>query len=316
MSTTALVRIASLATLLAACGCMREIKFATRELPGFSVSLPEGTVTGPSQLEYGAGTVTIKGKEQVRVVIVHWQVGGKVTAAELQGMLEVAGPLMRGTGPGTVTTESGPDGRPIETVRFPTDKVPVHVSQIECGGRNLLVSSMSESDGDAHHRRIVRSIACKPDPASEQALGDGGGDLQLELPGWFASRDGNRLSLSDGRSLLYLEPMPTTTSDSALAPVIAVFANALEGVLTGGAAVDGVVPITGTIGGEPVVGWTRLVRCPRSKVLALALAPDATAARAIAAAVDGATCHPVGARPQVWPDPPAGASPSPGAMGG
>src|SRR6185312_12223628 len=238
-----------------------------------------------------------------RVAIVGWSAGGKLSRAELAPVLAALGAVTHANDPGTMVADTGSDGASVDTLQLATDLAPMRLSQLDCGGRNLIIATISEREGPAFHHAILTSVICKPDPAREKALATVGLELQLDLPGWSAvSHSDGQLMLSDGKSILMMQPMAVGTSDQLLDAVRPMLDVAFDHKIQAGAQEGDRVPLHGELEGDAVVGWAKLIPCPRSKTLAMELSPDQPAADAVAAQVAHATCLPPGAPPQVWPE--------------
>jgi hypothetical protein len=312
MDRARLALLVALAALATSAGCKREVKLEKRDLPGLSILLPVGRDARPPRLEYRDGFVAIASESPLAIALMIWSPGTKLNDEQLQLALHALGPLVHAPVPGKVTTEPGPGGKPVETMRVSSDSVPLLLSQIECAGRNVLIATGAESAGEDLHHRVLMSFECKPDPALEPTLKEVQVELQLDLPGWYAvSRDDNQLELSDGTATLLIQPMASLASDRLLEGIAPVLSEAFHGAVTAELVGGNRVTLHGTVDGEPLVGWAKLMPCPRSKSLAIALAPDQPAADALERAFANATCLPAGAPPQQWPAPPPSPDPSP-----
>jgi hypothetical protein len=299
----------ALVTLLALAptGCERKpLEVARRELPGLSIELPSSSQlrTLHAQLDYRNGDLALAGDAGgAVVVIVQWSAGTKLNDDELHLVLGALGTTLGGR-PSTVTGVVGGDGKPVDTLRFDADGVALSISQVECGGRNVLIASAIARAPAAEHRRLVASLRCHPDPAAEATLATTVVPLALVLPGWYAvSRDGNQLQLSDGASFLMLQPMPATTPDRLVEAIGPVLEGAFKGAVKPGAQQGDRVALSGMIDGQAIVGWARLVTCPTSKILVFEMSPDQPRADRVEQAVTSAACVAPGEAPS-WPDPP------------
>jgi hypothetical protein len=293
--------------LLVVIACTPNAKLERHQLPGFSIMLPAGTALGPTtNPEYATGSLAIRDDAHARVAIVGWSAGGKLTREELAPVMTALGGVTHASDPGTMITDTGSDGAQVDTLQLQTDVAPMLLSQLDCGGRNFVIATMSEKDVRTFHHAILTSVICTPDPVQEKALGSVGLEVHLDLPGWSAvSHSDGQLMLSDGKSILMLQPMAAATSDQLLEAVRPMLDVAFEHKIQAGAQEGDIVPLHGELDGDPVVGWAKLVPCPRSKTLAMELSATQTAADVVAAQVAGATCLPPGAPPQLWPNAPA-----------
>jgi hypothetical protein len=295
--------------LLVVMACTPNAKLERHQLPGFSIMLPGGAVIGATpDPEYATGSLAIRDDAHARIAIVGWSTGGKLTREELAPVMAALGALTHASDPGTLFADTGSDGTHVDTLQLATDVAPMLLSQLDCGGRNLVLATMSERDARAFHHAIVTSVICTPDPIQEKALANVGLELHLDLPGWSAvSHSDGQLMLSGGASILMLQPMAAATSDQLIEAVRPMLDVAFDHKILADAQDGDHVPLHGDLEGEAVVGWAKLVPCPRSKTLAMELSPTQAAADGIAAKVARATCLPPGAPPQVWPDAPANA---------
>ena len=296
---------ASLIAAAALIACSRPAKVERHQLPGFSIELTTGTMVGPegsSTSDYARGTLAIRDDAHERLSMIAWTPGEKLSREELAPVIVALGVALHTTATGTVVSDTGADGSKVDTMVVDTDLAPLRMTQLPCGGRNLLLATMSEHDAAAFHHQLLTSIVCTPDPAQETQLGTVTLELRRDLPSWKTmSHDDGQLVLTDGHSLLLLRPMPVGTSDELVSAVGPMLTAMFGKEITVGAQVDGRVPLEGTIEGERFIGWAKLAPCPHSKTMALALATSSAGADGLAAVLDRATCAPEGAPPQVWP---------------
>lgn len=298
--------VAVVVALATAAGCKREPQLVRRELPGFSILVPDGKTMGTPTLEYASGYLAIAVASPIRVAVMGWSAGSKMDSEQTRMMLQLMAPMVHSATPGTITTQPGPTGTPVETMEMKTDALPLLVSQVECGRRNLWLATGADSAGDDFHRRLLMSLLCKPDPAAEATLSDVRVALQVDLPGWYAaSRDDGQLQLTNGTSAVVLQPMAGGVSPQVTEVIAPALNAAFHGSVTVEAASGGRVNLHGSVEGSPVVGWAKLIPCPASKTLVMALAPDQAASDEIDQAFARARCLPPGAPAQKWPDPPA-----------
>jgi len=293
---------ASLFVALVACSSSEKVE--RHQLPGFSIELTTGTMVSPASApEYNRGSLEIQDLARGRLSIVEWSAGAKLSRAELAPILTALGAIMHPDAPGTFVTETGSDGTQVDTMQVDTELAPMFLSQVTCGGRNLLIATLSAHDGRTLHHRVLTSLICTPDPALEKNLGTVNLELRLDLPGWRTlSHDDGQLVLTDGHSAMLLHPMPVTTSDELVTVLGPILNIAFSGTVTAGPQEGDRVPLQGTLDGEAVVGWAKLVPCPNSKTMVMDLSKTKAVAETVATIVGRATCAPIGAAPQVWPD--------------
>jgi hypothetical protein len=291
-----------LAGLSSVTACKREVKLVHQALPGFSIDLPEGApIATSTALEYATGSYALRDDAHHRLAILGWSVGTKLTPTELGQMLSIFSSLTHTTGAATVIREPGPRGTTVETSVFLTDRVPIYVTQLECGGRNVVLAIGTPVSADPARAAMLTSFRCTPDPAKEARLGTVDLKIRVDLPGWkMVSHDGGQLMLTDDRSLVMLQPMPIGSADliSAIGPMAkAVFK---ETVVADPVEGDH-VPLHGTIDGQPVVGFGKLIPCKTDRTLVFEVSPDRETADTVRHAFDAATCLAPGEPPPAWP---------------
>ena len=144
-------------------GCKRDAVEALEHhsFPGFSLTLPAGKplATTPS-VNYAIGSLSVVSDHEVAIVA--WSATGKLEGDELDVAVKVMGGEMNVRRAPTVTTTRTPGKSDIETIRFETDRLPLLLSQLPCGKRNIIVASGGDDsvDVDARHARILASFAC------------------------------------------------------------------------------------------------------------------------------------------------------------
>lgn len=282
--------------------CKREAKLVHRSLPGFSLDLPDGTPIATSTvLEYATGSYAVRDDDHHHLAVLGWSAGTKLTPSELGQMLSIFGSLMHTNGTATVIHEPGPLGTTVETTVFPTDRVPIYVTQLECGGRNVVLALRTEASADTYRAAILTSFHCTPDPAKEASLGKVDLKIRVDLAGWkMASHDDGQLMLTDDRSMVMLQPMPIGSPDliSAIGPMV-------KAVFNGDVTADPIegdhVPFHGTIEGQPVVGFGKLIPCKTDRTMVFEISPDRETADTVRKAFEAATCLAPGETPPAWP---------------
>jgi hypothetical protein len=277
-------------------------------LPGFSVDLPSvpGIKTVHELLDYQNGQVSLGGTiGGPLVVLVQWNPGDKLDAKELEVLIGTLGETEHAPSTLVPGLLAG-NGAAVDTVRIDDRKKgrPALISQIPCGGRNILVASIHGPDPVPMHRRIVGSLRCHPEPSAEATLHTTVIPLSLALPGWVAlSRDQNQLMLSDGdKSVLMLQPMAASTPTEVLSALGPVLDRAFPGALHVGEHSGDRVPLSGKLGGETVVGYARLIACPATKILVFELSSDEHAVQRLDTHVASARCLGPGEPAPSWPD--------------
>jgi hypothetical protein len=281
-------------------------KLARRELPGFSIELPVGRQlkTKHEELDYKLGEVTIAGTHGFSTIVtmVRWNPGERLTGPELELLTKAFGASKEFTAKavaGTITR----DGAQAETLQLVTSDGPMFISQVACGGRNLVLVTASKHGPAELHARIVTSIACHPDTAAEKTLSVTQIPLKLDLPGWYAtSRDSNQLMLTDGASLLMLQPMPSSMKPETITQAAPMLDALFQGQLKAGAVSGNRVALSGAIEGMKVTGYMRLVSCPSAGVLMIGLSEKQPLADALDAKLAATPCLAPGQAAPTFPD--------------
>src|SRR5688572_100605 len=153
--------------LLAGCrdrSASTDLALTRRSLPGFSLELPRG-VEKVAQLDYTAGKLRVEklgGGEGMMAV--YWMFGQVVDEA---GALEIARAAARSDGlapEGAQLIERKPDRTTLIAIDAARTKLQ---SFVQCGARTISLATYSVTE--PVHRKILGSLRCEPDPASEQA---------------------------------------------------------------------------------------------------------------------------------------------------
>ncbi|NVB85762.1 MAG: hypothetical protein HOV81_45780 [Kofleriaceae bacterium] len=287
-------------------------KLETRKFPGFSLALPRGEAVQDQTAGYATGKLALRGIAGSRsVLIVQWELGGEMTAEDMNliaKMLSVAIPGI--SGESQQTSVAGPDGKPVPSVKFDSDKGVFELSSLVCGSRHVLVATGGEKEALGVHERIVASFACTPDPEREKTASVFSFPMNLDLPGWYAtSRDPEAFELTDGvTATMTLRTLPAgmhVQLENVLEPIFRA-AGLTQGLEVGAKLPDGRVPFKLTIEGETTRGWAALFPCPTATGLVVAIAAD-DGADGLHDKLAAARCRRDGEPVQTWPDPPAGA---------
>jgi hypothetical protein len=289
--------------VLAIAGCKRgRPELVRRELPGFSIELPSWKVAG-QQLDYGHGQITVASPPHVEIV--SWSAGSKLTPEELAMDLKALTALPKLGAATMADAFTDSSGAHVDTFRISSDDASILMSQLPCGGRFVLVASFAAADSDKLHQQILSSFRCTPDPKLEPTLASTDVDLVVDLPGWYAlSRDENQLMLSDGKSMVMLQPIPKLLGSELMTAVGPILERVFGGAIHAGAVDGDRVPLTGTLEGTSYVGFAKIATCPQTKIFVIALSPTDDQKLDVQKRIDAAHCLAAGQNKQVWPDAP------------
>lgn len=280
-----------------------DLPLSTRQLPGFSLELPGGEVVEEDS-GYQTGRLMMKVEDGTRTFLtVGWE-PGRASREDL----ELTGDAVATKYAATRRSLrlAGPGGASVDGVVLDSDQLTIQISMVDCGRRRITLAVGGAPDVEALHRRILPTLACRPDPRLEtDALG--AVPVILDLPGWTATdRTDGQVVLSDGRSMLLLKS-GVVSSKAGLGEVLAATFGAIFRE-TRELAVTPTGPdsasLTGTIDGNHVEGWARQIRCPAGGIMLMAFAPDAGTADQVRALTSSARCAQPGEAPQRWPDAP------------
>jgi hypothetical protein len=304
---------AAFAGSYAAFPTLSRAKLEMRKFPGFSLALPGGETAQDMTSEYATGKLALKGIGGSRSVsIVQWEPGGEMTDEDMNVIANVLAKAIPGVaGQARPTSVTGPDGKPVRSIRFDSDKMILQVSSLVCGSRHVLVATGGESETSELHPRIVASFACTPDPEREKAASEFVFPMNLDLPGWYAtSRDPEAFELTDGKTAtMTLRVLPAGMHielENVLEPIFRA-AGLTQGLEVGAKLADGRVPFKLTIEGETARGWAAMFPCAKATGLVVAFSNDDAGADALHDKLAAAKCRRDGEPVQTWPDPPPGA---------
>lgn len=288
------------------------VQLVERPLPGFSISLPS-VETEHSKLGYAEGKVELKDVGDQGHITVNWEQGGDVDGEWMEGLgRAVAGsdrskPKMR-----PMEKWPGPQGTALPTVIMASPMGTLWISAMRCGDRRVAVFSAGLKAMGGLHRRILPTLRCQPVPAEEAKLKSF--PWTVELPaGWFlVEAPPGRVSLTDGERGLVVragidpfkrESLRDTLTAAFLADGMKVTFEAWEG--------DQVAMRGTTAEGEPFVGWVRLVPCPATGLMVMALDSSEAGAAELATLVAAkGRCVKDGEVAPPWPEAPQETAPA------
>lgn len=277
------------------------LRLTTRQLPGFSVGLPGDLDAAQYAYDLGQVRLTRVGGTGGTVAVA-WQ-PGPMSPEELEVAARALGSAVGAAADGGVslTALEGPDGASVPLAIVHSDKGPIQLSGLPCGGRTLMLTSMGGAGMEALHRRIMASFHCEPDLAQEASLARPL-PLVLDLPGWhLVDPAPGQWTLSDDVSSVLVRPLQGTAADSLeklVGPLLA--AGGMVDVVTSPPE-DGCIPLRGTMDGDALHGWARGVTCGDRMVVLFSLSPDAAHAHALLGPMRGARCLGEGETPAEWP---------------
>jgi len=273
-----------------------------KDLPGFSIALPDGEVS--KQLDYQTGRYHVlkKGGEKTFLVGVSWFPGetsrdGLLTTAKM-----VSAPLGATTPQQRVT--AGPRGRSVDTVVLETANESMHIAHLTCGRRVVQVMAVGDAGIATLFAHIIASFSCQPD-SGQEAASPWTPPIVLDLPGWFIEPHGTgQLTLTDGTSFLMLWPSAAKVDVDDT-----VFINALNATgmnLALGPLAGDYATFSGTLSdSNRVDGWFKQIACGElGMVMLIAFAPDKSMAGRVAAQTSSARCRTAAEHPQSWPEAP------------
>ncbi len=256
-----------------------------RELPGFSIDLPQGAIKGQSLGYMQGGSATTRDGSAL-LDLVQWSPAS--ATPDLEAVAHgVAAKMGANARVGDVRMAGD-----IAMVRVDAASGPVELSIELCGLRQIVV--LLAGDDDALQRAVVSSLRCHPDAAKERAPTAMPLPIALDLPSnWHSiERDSSNERLTDGHSLLWLSAVrPTPAVD--LGPVLETTLRPLGYELT----VDEArVPnartfATATLHGRNGLAFAQVVACGGAEAaLVLALTDDHDRLSELETIVDRARC--------------------------
>ncbi len=263
----------------------------TRELPGFAIDLPSGDRRA-EVLDYATGRLQLVDVAGAGGVLdVQWEPGEAIGPDDLALFGSAFGGLVGGRGAHPMTMR-GRDGKPIDAFALDSAKGTILVAVLPCGARRFAIMVGGEG-AESLERRIVASVVCHPDPARERELD--ASPLAIDLPaGWKrVPGDPSLVQLTDGSSGLLLKTITATNDERDLPTVLTGIMRAMGQPLAIGDERGDSFPLSGTLDGQPVVGWVRVVPCGQKSVVVFEMSSDQTAAEQVATLVrDKSHCVP------------------------
>jgi hypothetical protein len=191
-----------IAALVFAVQPLAMVWLSPRALPGFTIAVPAGEVSDEA-IAYTVGRFTVHAQSPSAAIFVRWD--PQLTDADR--LTDRFAQLARSQG--------GISER-LELVLSDGSRVPMwHTMQasigveawstaLPCGGRQLRITTSTYLRGSGRlHRRIVRSVRCHPDAASEAAIDDV--PLVMTLPPGYTRADApvGDLQLASDRKMVW-----------------------------------------------------------------------------------------------------------------
>ena len=162
-----------------------EDHLSLRELPGFTISLPDGGVT--QKLAYGNGHVEIENTGGTGDNLqVQWEPGRLFQDHDVQVLATALAHSADVTfdAPEHGTTAHGD---PLIKLRAHLQNGEMAMTWIECGARRVMVMTTGDSDVGGLHQRVVDSFTCHPDPETDAKVG--ALPWTVDLPASWEKRD-------------------------------------------------------------------------------------------------------------------------------
>ncbi len=214
-----------------------ELPLHTRELPGVSLDLPDGTEKDPRRaVEYTSGRVLLASTARPGFVVSFlWEPGTlydeeewKMTSATLASAVGAK-----------VVSSSAADVKiggdlPYRHAAIQAPDVPGSLTVFPCGGRRMQLITLG-AETNALHAHILASLRCHPDAAGEAALDDAPAVVELP-PGWRKRKtDPGQLYFASDKESLLVHDLPGTPSTEAIEKMLpTLFEAALKAKVTMG----------------------------------------------------------------------------------
>lgn len=287
--------LGALAAILASgCHKPRAVPVIQRDFPSFSLELPEG-IDRP-----GDGNGWLRGRFEITsvrkppfMVTVSWD----RRAVDRASLETIARNFVSHIGPSATYHIAPHEGH--DTIEVTNDGDSVMLTMLACGKRAVrLQTSAVDASAVAMHDRALRSFACHPDPARDDAPAPLA--IALDLPGFAVTDDRPPyLTLTDGTSTFALVTTAPIANFDAMAAARAWLPQAgLPADFTLGHPHDDIIPIEGN---GMAVAFLRYVTCPSAVTQLFGTAPDTTSFNRLVAVASSARCLQDGETPPTWP---------------
>jgi hypothetical protein len=246
-----------------------------RELPGFTVSLPDGNVT--QNLAYLDGSFKIENLAGTGANLqVQWEPGKMFEDDELTMLSAAITHAVEATLDGAPQRGTTAHGNKSVVLRAHGDKGDLVVTVIECGARRVTVMTVGASDTGTLHQRVVDSFVCHPDPKSDAEIG--ALPWTIDLPASWQkvqapAGQAHYLDTSNG-SMLVIRGLSEAPDRNGLKALIEPVMAAAGMTVTLGAWSDDRFPMTATLQGQTMTGFVMPVTCKAGGALVMALATD------------------------------------------
>jgi hypothetical protein len=219
-----------------------------------------------------------------------------------QGMTESLG----GSTVSAPESGTGPGGAKTISVDLNTDKGPMFVTVLGCGGRRIIVMNGGDSSMKKLQARMVASIACHPDAAKETAVD--ALPWTVELPaGWFqVPSPAGQVQLTNGNDALLARGLDKMPDRAELPKLLQSLIAAAGQQMTIGAWAGDRYPAQATFDGKPFAGWVMPIECRGQAVLVMGFAADDAGADQLAQIIKTkGRCLAAGEMAPAWPTLPA-----------
>ncbi len=288
-------------------------KISERQFPGFSISLPEGEEK-PSEKSYSAGRLELLQVADLGgSITLRWEPGESMDEEDLATFARaLAAAVDAPVSP--FEQWAGPDGAKVPTlVMRSKGGNTVWGSILMCGGRRISLVSGGPAAMAQLHRRILPTIRCQQDAASEAKLGSL--PWTIELPaGWFAlDAPAGQTQLTDGARAILVRTGAELANREALPKLLSALFSAGKMKVSLGAWEGDRMAMQGAMDdGTPFWGGVWLKKCPGSGLLVITMAEDEKSAAELAELVEQkGRCLRAGEAPTVWPTQPEEQAPPP-----
>jgi hypothetical protein len=251
-----------------------------RELPGFSVDLPVGTISFEN-LDYANGKLDLKDAANSPLTLnIAWEPGGALDEETQQLIIQMLSGAMQGKLARPMEYWPGPQQAEIPSLTFTTPRGPAYISLLLCGGRRISVISLGHPGAEILQKKILLTVNCHPDWQSEVTLNSVPWTIKSETWKKLSDAPAGQVQFSDGTNVIIVRNLTGITGDRDhfKGSMKALFNNDTI-ALEFGEWIGDYLKLKGTVQGNATVGWVRRLQCGKASVLILALAPDESGAQ-------------------------------------